>query len=207
MKFLKLAFATLLFITSTQLHAEPVEGKDYRVMDFPQPTSTGKKIEVLEFFFYGCSHCYHLHPYMTDWAKKMPKDVEIVYVPTVFNPNWESMSFTYYALQTLGKGHALHDALYKAWNEQHQYLTDQAAVSAFVAKNGIDAKKFNDAYNSFGVRSMVMRAKQLQETYNIRGTPTVVVDGKYVINSLTPDATIIVLTGLIEKARIDRKQK
>ncbi len=207
MKLIKVAITALCLLISTQLHAEPVEGKDYRVMDFPQPTSTGKKIEVLEFFFYGCSHCYHLHPYLSDWARKMPKDVEIVYVPTVFNPNWESMAYTYYALQTMGKSHELHDALYKAWNEQHQILAEQSDVSAFVAKNGVDAKQFNDAYTSFGVRSMVMRAKQLQDTYNIRGTPTVVVDGKYVINSLPPDDIIKALNGLIEKARKDRKHK
>ena len=206
MRFLKLAFVTLLFLASTQLYAAPVEGKDYRVMDFPQPTSTGNKIEVLEFFFYGCSHCYHLHPYLADWAKKMPKDVEIVYVPTVFNPNWESMAYTYYALQTLGKSHELHNALYDAWNVKNQMLTDQAAASAFVASQGVDAKQFKDAYSSFGVRSMVMRAKQLQETYNIRGTPTVVVDGKYVINSLPPDGIINALNGLIEKARKEHKR-
>lgn len=205
MKFVKLAIAALFILISSQIQAAPVAGKEYRVMDFPQPVSTGKKIEVLEFFFYGCSHCFHLHPYLSDWAKKMPKDVEIVYVPTIFNTSWEPMAYTYYALQTLGKGHDLHNALYEAWNVKNIDLSDEGRISSFVASQGVDAKQFDAAYRSFGVQSMVMRSKQLQETYNVRGTPTLVVDGKYVINSLPPDGIIRVLDELIVKARKERK--
>ena len=74
--------------------AAVVEGKDYTVLSNPQPTS-GKNIEVLEFFFYGCSHCYNLHPYLDEWEKEMPRGVVLKYVPTIFRPSMESMARTY----------------------------------------------------------------------------------------------------------------
>ena len=111
MKFLKKLLAALIFVPalllSTQTVAALVEGKDYKLVNPTQSTNSGNKIEVLEFFFYGCSHCYHLHPELTNWEKKIPKDVDLVLVPTVFNPQWEPMAYTYYALEVLGQQHKL----------------------------------------------------------------------------------------------------
>ena len=90
--------------------AEAQLGKDYSLLNPPQPTST-KKIEVLEFFFYGCSHCYALHPLLSSWEKTMPRDAELIFVPTVFRDSWEPMAYTYYALDSMGKQAQLHDAL------------------------------------------------------------------------------------------------
>jgi len=203
-KFLKKALVILAVLFSTQLYAAPVEGTDYKLLDPAQPTSSGNKIEVLEFFFYGCSHCFHLHPELSAWEKKMPKDVDLVLVPTIFNPNWEPMAYTYFALEVLGKNHALHNALYDAWNVNNIQLTDEKQITAFVAKHGVDSKKFGEAYHSFGVQSKIMRSKQLTQTYAIRGTPTVVVDGKYLITGLQPGETVKVMGELIEKVRKER---
>ena len=207
MKFLKHALVIFTFVFSTQLFAAPVEGSNYKLIDPAQPTSSGNKVEVLEFFFYGCSHCFHLHPELSAWGKKMPKDVDLVFVPTIFNPGWEPMAYTYYALEVLGKNHELHNALYDAWNVSNINLSDESKIAAFVAKHGVDSKKFSEAYHSFGVQSKIMRSKQLTQTYAIRGTPTLIVDGKYLITGLQPGETVKVLAELIEKARKERAGK
>lgn len=207
MKFIKHILAVFFILFATQAMADLVEGKDYKVVSSPQPTSSGSKIEVLEFFFYGCSHCFFLHPELTNWAKKIPTDVELVYVPTVFNPNWEPMAYTYYALDVLGTKNELHHALYEAWNVNNISLTSESQIAEFVSKHGVDSKKFGDAYRSFGVQSKITRSKQLTQAYGIRGTPTLIVDGKYMITGLQPAHTIKVLSALIEKVRKEHAKK
>lgn len=204
MKFIKNLLAVFFILVSAQALAEPVMGTDYKLIEPAQATRSGGKVEVLEFFFYGCSHCFHLHPELTAWEKKMPKDVELVLVPTIFNAGWEPMAYTYYALEVLGQNHKLHDELYEAWNVKNIDLSDESKITDFVAKHGVDGKKFSEAYHSFSVQSKVMRSKQLTQSYNIRGTPTVIVDGKYLITGLQPAATIQVMSALIDKARKER---
>lgn len=207
MKFIKNLLAVFFILVSAQALAEPVMGTDYKLVEPAQATRSGNKIEVLEFFFYGCSHCYHLHPELTAWEKKMPKDVDLVLVPTIFNAGWEPMAYTYYALEVLGQNHKLHNDLYEAWNVNNTDLSDESKIAAFVAKHGVDSKKFSDAYHSFSVQSKVMRSKQLTQSYSIRGTPTLIVDGKYLITGLQPAESIKVLGELLEKARKERAGK
>ncbi|MGA7749766.1 MAG: thiol:disulfide interchange protein DsbA/DsbL [Gallionella sp.] len=175
-------------------------GKDYSLLNPPQPTET-KKIEVLEFFFYGCSHCFHLHPLLSTWEKTMPKDVELTFVPTIFRDSWEPMAHTFFALETLGQRQQLHDALYRAWNEENMTLVDEDKIADFVAQHGVDRAKFIAAYDSFSVQSRVARAKQMIRSYGINGTPTLIVDGKYVIEGLQPEDTIRALKEVITIAR------
>ncbi len=207
MKFIKRFFSILVLLFSAQGFAAPQAGENYTVLSQPQPTQSGNKIEVLEFFFYGCSHCFKLHPLLSAWEKKMPKDVELTFVPAIFNPTWETMGRTFYALEALGQRVKLHDDLYNAWNVSNMDLTDEAKVTDFVAQHGIDRKKFSDAYNSFSMQSKVTRAKQMGQSYGIRGTPTLIVDGKYLITGLHPAETIDVLNTLIDKARKERLAK
>jgi thiol:disulfide interchange protein DsbA len=195
-----LVVAVALMASGTALAAEAQPGKDYTLLNPPQPTST-RKIEVLEFFFYGCSHCYHLHPLLSAWEKTMPKDVKLVFVPTVFRSSWEPMAYTYYALESMGKQKQLDDALYRAWNEDNIYLVDEDKIADFVAKHGVDRTKFTAAYNSFAMQSMVTRAKQMIRSYGINGTPTLVVDGKYMIEGMQPADTIRALKKVIVMAR------
>lgn len=192
--------AALLIGGTAFAAAEP--GKEYKVLNPALPTST-KKIEVLEFFFYGCSHCFHLHPYMNTWEKTMPRDVELTYVPTIFRDSWEPMAQTFYALESMGQLHQLHDALYQAWNVNNLELNDEARILDFVAPRGVDRTKFSAAYGSFTVKSKVTRAKQMIRSYGINGTPTLVVDGKYMITALQPADAIRVLNEVIALARKD----
>jgi thiol:disulfide interchange protein DsbA len=198
-----LLVALALMISGTAL-ADAQLGRDYSLLNPPQPTST-RKIEVLEFFFYGCSHCFHLHPLLSAWEKTMPKDVELTFVPTVFRDSWEPMANTFYALESMGKQQQLHDALYRAWNEENMALVDESRIADFVAKHGVDRAKFIAAYNSFAMQSKVMRAKQMIRSYGINGTPTLVVDGKYVIEGLQPEDTIRALKDVIVMARKEHR--
>lgn len=204
MKFIKNLLAVFFILASAQTLAEPLMGTDYKLIEPAQATRSGNKIEVLEFFFYGCSHCFHLHPDLTAWERKMPKDVELVLVPTIFNATWEPMAYSYYALEVMGQQLKLHDDLYEAWNVKNIDLSDESKIAAFVAQRGVDSKKFSEAYHSFSVQSKVMRSKQLTQSYNIRGTPTIIVDGKYLITGLQPAAAIQVMSALIDKARRER---
>ena len=199
-----LLVAAALFISGAAFAAvEP--GRDYSLLNPSLPTGK-QKIEVLEFFFYGCSHCFSLHPLLTAWEKKMPKDVELTFVPTIFRDSWEPMARTYYALESLGQQQQLHDALYRAWNVDKLDISDEAKVSDFVAKHGVDRAKFSAAYNSFSMQSKVARAKQMIRSYGINGTPTLVVDGKYLITGLLPEDTIRVLGEVIAMARKEHKK-
>ena len=194
-----LIVAAALLISGTAFSAVEL-GKDYKLLNPPQPTST-KKIEVLEFFFYGCSHCFHLHSPLSVWEKTMPQDVELTYVPTIFRDSWEPMARTFYALESLGQLHQLHDALYQAWNVNNLDLSDEAKILDFVASRGVDRAKFSAAYNSFSMQSKVVRAKQMIRSYGIAGTPTLIVDGKYIISGLLPGDAIRVLNEVIAMAR------
>lgn len=204
MKLIKQLFMVLALLCATQAFAEPQEGQEYQVLSPAQPTHSGNKIEVLEFFFYGCIHCYKLNPLMDAWEKKIPKDVELTYVPAIFNPTWEISGRTFYALEAMGQRARLHDDLFEAWND-NTLLTDEASTSDFLSKHGIDSKKFDEVYNSFSVQSMVTRAKQMGLAYGIRGTPTLIVNGKYLITGLEPVETMQVLNAVIDKVRKERR--
>lgn len=200
-----LLLAVMVFISGAVV-AEPVLGKDYKLLNPAQPTST-KKIEVLEFFFYECSHCFHLHPLIAAWEKTMPGDVELTYVPTIFRDSTEPLARTYYALENMGQIKQLDDAIYQAIHVNNAGLYDLNSIADFVAKRGVDRAKFSAAYNSFSMQSKVTRAKQMIRSYGINGTPTLVVDGKYVITGLQPEDTMRVLNEVIGKARKERNKR
>lgn len=191
----------------SQPQPKAVAGRDYKLIDPPQPVSAGNKVEVLEFFFYGCSHCYHLHPFLSAWEKKKPADADLQLVPVIFRDEWEPMARTYYALEGMGQIGKLHDPLFEAWNVFNKYLTSEAQAAEFVASRGVDRAKFSAAYNSFAVGSKVMRGKQMLQSYGIRGTPTIVVDGRYLITGLQPEDTIRVLDEVIKVARKERSRR
>ncbi len=198
-------FAVLVFMCATQVHAEVIAGKDYKLLNSPQLTTSGSKVEVIEFFFYQCPHCYHLHGPLTTWEKKMPKDVELQFVPVIFRDSAEPMARTFYALESLGQIARLHNDLFEAWHVFNIDLGDEAKIADFVAKHGVDRAKFSAAYNSFSVQSKISRSIQMVESYGVRGTPTIVVDGKYSISELQPEETIRVLNEVIDIARKERR--
>ena len=169
----------LLMVSSVALHAADItEGVNYKKVT-PQSTDTGDKIEVLEFFWYGCPHCYSFEPYIKAWKKTKPANVEFVRIPAVFRPDWEVQARTYYALSNMGVIEDLHGKIFTAIHKNKQRLNKKDLLTDFVVKNGVDRKKFEAEYNSFSVDSMVRKAKKKQAAYKIQGVPSIAVNGKY----------------------------
>ncbi|MBI1965489.1 MAG: thiol:disulfide interchange protein DsbA/DsbL [Betaproteobacteria bacterium] len=185
--------AAFLVAFATGAPAQPVPGKDYRLIDPPRPTDSGNKIEVLEFFWYGCPHCNALQPPLRNWLKKKPADVEFKRVPAVFADSWLPLTRAYYALDTLGLVDKLHYDVFAAVHEQNVRLADPRVLFDWVAKRGVDPQKFADVYNSFGVQSRARRSIDLTRQYDIPGTPALTVDGKFLVAPsmvLKPDNSV-----------------
>jgi len=153
--------------------------KDYLIINPPQPTDSGNKVEVLEFFWYGCPHCNALQPPLNAWVKHKPADVAFRRVPAVLGQSWVPLTQAYYTFEALGLTEKFHQDVFAAIHKEKIRLQDPKTLFEWVAKRGVDRKKFMDTYNSFGVRSRVQRAIDMSRTYNIPGTPALVVDGRY----------------------------
>jgi protein dithiol oxidoreductase (disulfide-forming) len=172
--------ATAGTVTSVAVHAQGVEGTDYRKLDPPQPTKSPGKIEVIEFFSYMCPHCSEFYPLVTTWAAKLPKNVVFQRVPVGFNrPAWINLARAYYALQASGDLDKLDDPLFHAIHEEHLQLFDEPSLAGWVGKNGGNADKFAAAYTSFGVNNQTVQADQMVDHYRIEAVPTMAVNGEY----------------------------
>ena len=187
------AVLLLALAISTAASAQISPGKDYRIINPPQPTDSGKRVEVLEFFWYGCPHCNALQTPLRTWLKQKPADVDFRRVPAVFDDSWLPLTFAYLALDAMGAVDKLHYDVFAAIHEQNVRLSDQAVLFDWVAKRGIDRQKFADTYNSFGVKSRGMRSKEMTLNYDIPGTPAITVNGKYLTAPsliLKPDRSV-----------------
>lgn len=201
----KFIFVALALFFSGQVLAEPEVGKDYFLVNSPQPTSSGNKIEVLQFFFYPCSHCFKLDPFLKAWDKKMPKDVVRVDESTIFSDSMEPMARAYYALEALRQRQQLHDKIFNALHKDKIDLSEDATITEFIVQQGVDRKKFTEAFNSPLIQTKVARSRKMASDHGIRGTPTIIVDGRYMIYGLTPEETIKMLNFVVNKVRQERK--
>jgi thiol:disulfide interchange protein DsbA len=184
------------------------EGKDYTVLTNPQPTKSNSKIEVLEFFWYGCPHCDKLHPHIKTWLKNKPDDVSFRYVPTIFRPNWVSGAKIFYTIEAIQATETLHDKVYDAIHRDKIDLNKEPILFDWVDKQGIEREKFEKAYHSFSVQNQVARSTQMSRQYELTGTPSIVVEGKYLTSGSmggSPENTIKILEKLIEKAREEKE--
>lgn len=204
---------SLIAATAGASPASPVNGVDYRTLDQAQPTDSGKKVEVTEFFWYSCPHCNAFEPSLEAWVKKQGDKINFKRVPVAFNTTFVPQQKLYYSLLALGQVDAMHAKVFHAIHVDHQRLDTDSAIAAFVAKQGIDPKKFADVYNSFGVQTKVQRAMQLQSEYKVDGVPMIAINGRYVTSpsvvgaalgeqpeSVLFDATLKVMDGLVAKS-------
>lgn len=186
-----------------------VEGVEYEAIA-PQPVDTGKSIEVREFFWYGCSHCYVFEPQLNAWLKKgLPANAKFVRTPAVFRPDWEVHARAYYTFEALGATEKLHPAFFDAIHKDKGTFADANAVAEFAEKNGVAKDKFMGAWNSFNVDSQTRKALSLARTYNVTGVPSIVVDGKYLTDGAKSGGNepMLKLTGyLVDKAVKERSK-
>ncbi|HQR10032.1 MAG TPA: thiol:disulfide interchange protein DsbA/DsbL [Casimicrobiaceae bacterium] len=201
---------TLLFAAAASTawaQASAVEGTNYLRMNPGQPVETGKKIEVIEFFSYGCPHCADLEPYLQSWVKGLPPDVAFRRVPVMFQPRWVELAKVYYTLDALGEEARLSPEVFIAVHGKGLALWEPAKFYDWAATKGLDRKKVEDLYNSFTMSGRVNRAKQLAQAYNIQEVPLVVVDGKFFTSAARAGSHAAMpplLTELVNKARAER---
>lgn len=179
-RFLAAASFSLIALSAAASPADPVEGVEYHKLQQAQATDSGKKVEVLEFFWYNCPHCFAFEPQLAEWVKKRGDTIVFKRVPVWFRDSFVPQQKMYYALEAMGKLEAVHRAVFEAVHVARIQIDKEDKIIDFVEKQGVDRKKFIDAFNSFGVQSKVSRARQLQEIYQIDSVPTIVIDGRFV---------------------------
>ncbi|MGQ9831172.1 MAG: thiol:disulfide interchange protein DsbA/DsbL [Thermochromatium sp.] len=162
--------------------AELVEGQDWRAIMPPQPGDVPGKIEVLEFFSYGCPHCGSLNPLLKQWATTLPEDVVLKRVPVTFGRQaWANLARLFYALESLNALERLDQAVFTALHEQRVKLYTEQAILDWLADKAIDIQHFKDAFHSFDVQTKLGRADYLAERYQIDAVPTIAVAGRYAV--------------------------
>ena len=183
-------------------------GKDYTPINPAQPTDDPAKIEVLEFFSYGCPHCHDFHPIISAWAAKLPSDIIFKRVPITFGrAAWANIAKLYYTLESTGDLAKLDMDVFKAIHNERINLFDEKTLTEWVIKKGVDPKKFADTFNSFGVMSKVKRGDQLAQGHKIQGVPAISIEGKYLVGGKDFTEQLAIADKLIAKARSEKPGK
>jgi thiol:disulfide interchange protein DsbA len=159
--------------------AEPVEGKQFTRLQMPQPTEPNGKVEVIEFFWYGCPHCAEFEPTLQAWKQQLPADVSFRKVPAIFRDSWVPGARLFYTLEALGLLDRLSDAVFAALHRQRINLNDELVLLDWVARQGVDRRAFAAAYHSAAVGGKVRKAAEMTQEYGFGGVPVLIVGGKY----------------------------
>ena len=213
MKFARRSFVTTIFalgaaLTVAMPSLAQTVGQDYTAISPAQPTEDAGRIEVLEFFSYGCPHCADFNPLLQAWVAKLPGDVVFRKVPITFGrAAWANIARLYYALKVTGDLDRLESDIFKAIHNDRINLFEEKSLLEWVAKKGVDQKKFAEAFNSFGVMSQVKRGDQMAQAYKIQGVPALAVDGKYLVGGKDFNEQLAIADKLIAKARSEKSGK
>lgn len=204
--FLHLLASVLLSLLPGVASAELKLGRDY-IQIAPQPTEVQGRVEVTEFFWYGCPHCYALEPVLNRWLKTLSSDVNFRRVPALFpSGKWAPGARLYYALEALGAESRLRGALFDAIHTDALNYTDETEMADWLAKQGVERAAFSSVYRSEAVEGKVRQALELTQAHAVRGVPTVVVAGKYLTSNTmagSDDALPGVIDRLIALARAE----
>lgn len=179
-------FATLALALSLAVtpQAQALQPSDYQEVIPAHLTNVGKnQIEVIEFFWYGCPHCFQLEPDLNTWAKKLPRNVVLTRIPAVLNEDWALLTRAHYAMKAAGVLDKLHDPLFEAIHVNGMRFDTPSSFLDWAATKGVDRRKLAEAMDSFMVNSEVMRAKQLTREYKLQGVPAIAVNGKYLTSA------------------------
>lgn len=178
--------AFLLLAVSFAGHAAPKPeaasdkgGEGYEMVSPPQPTSDPAKVEVIEFFWYGCPHCYHFEPDLNAWLKTKPDNVVFIRQPAVFNAHWAAHAKAFFTAEALGVLDKMHADFYDAIQNKKMTLESEADLAKFFAEHGVKEADFHKAYKSFAVDTKMRQAENMAARYGVTGTPSLIVNGKY----------------------------
>ena len=147
------------------------------------PVENPAKVEIAEFFWYGCIHCYHLEPVIDAWLPKLSADAYFRRIPAVFNDRWALDAAIFYAFEALGVLEKLHRPFFDAIHKDRLKTDNPAALGEWLTKHGLDPQKFDATMKSFGVQSKTKRAAQLTGASRIDGTPAFMVHGRYTVSA------------------------
>ena len=187
-----------------QAQGAPVEGRDFIKLPAPVPVPAGGKIDIVEFFWYGCPHCYSFEPSIEGWVKKLPPDVAFRRVHVAFTSMHEGHAKMYYAAEQMGVLDNVHRKIFAAMHQQNMRLQREAEIVDFMKASGVDSAKFAETMRSFGVATKVQQAKQMVDGYKVDGVPGIGIHGRwYTSPSLAggPARALAVTDVLIERAR------
>ncbi len=216
MIFLRKALATLaallLALGTAGVHAQaqsvPQLGRDYVRIDPPRPVPSGDKIEVIEFFYYGCPVCYELEPTLSRWLFNAPgSSVALRRVPALSSDNWDNFAKLFYTLEATGHLARLHWPVYDNFHFDGIKLNEEPVMANWVSHNGVDREKFIGAYNSPEIQAKLAAAREMTRNYEIKGVPSIVVDGKFVTSARMAGGTrelMQLVDRLVDLARKER---
>jgi thiol:disulfide interchange protein DsbA len=197
------AFALLAGAASAQIQP----GREFQRVEPRHPVAADARIEVIEFFYYGCPVCYETQPFLSRWLGTAPEYVAMRRVPALSTEAWEPFAKLFYALETLGQVGRLHWPVYDHFHFEDVKLNDEKIMADWVARNGVDRQKFVEAYGSPGVAAKVAQARELLKAYDVRAVPTFIVDGKFLTSARLAGGTeqvIQVVDSLVKLAREER---
>ncbi len=193
--------SVLLLIFGVIAHSV-AEEQPYEVLSPAQPTQNPDKIEVIEFFWYGCPHCYSFEPMLAEWLKNKPDNVEFIRQPAVFSRLWELHAKAYYTAEALDVLDKVHADFFDTIQNKRQKLVDKDELGEFFVAHGVDKTAFEEAYDSFLVDAKVRQARAMAPRYGVTGVPVVIVNGKYKVTARLAKSQqnmINVINDLIQK--------
>ena len=205
----RLACLLVLACACSFVHAQPVAGREYVVLEPPRAAQSGDKVEVLEFFYYGCPVCYEAQPHIARWQLAAGSSVTLKRVPAVSDA-WATFARVYYALDATGLLGRLHWPVYDNHHFDGKRLNEDKNLLDWLASNGVDAQRFKQALDSHEVTIRVEEARKMLDTYKVNGVPTLVVDGKYATSARLAGGVkemMDVLEFLVARAREERGKK
>ena len=183
-----------------------VAGTHYQEIANPVNTKDSSKVEVIEAFWYGCSHCFRFEPLIADWEVNKPDDVDFVRFPALWNGLMKVHAQVYYAAEALNSVNVLHEHIFNAINVERNMLQNEDQIAELFAQHGISQSDFESAFNSFSVRTKVNQAEKRMSDYGIRSTPNMIVNGKYLVatgeNVRTQQEMLEIVDFLVEKERV-----
>jgi protein dithiol oxidoreductase (disulfide-forming) len=196
-----------LAAADAQAQSTPQLGRDYIRLNPAQAVSSGANIEVIEFFYYGCPVCYELEPKLSRWFFNAPGSITLRRVPALSSDNWDNFGKLFYTLEAMGQVSRLHWPVYDNFHFNGLKLNEEPVMATWVAHNGLDKQKFIDTYGSPEIKAKLEAARAMTRRYEIKGVPSIVVDGKFVTTAAMTGGTnelMQVVDQLVDLARKER---
>ncbi len=201
---LRKALLLIVMLLASTFGTAMAQSPGYAPLSPPQPTEAGGKIEVIEFFWYGCPHCYHLEPSVNAWLKTIPPDVVFKRVPAYPSESWGELARMFYTIEAMGLLPQLHEKIFDAIHKDGVNLANAKLREKWLANNGVDPAKYEQMSKSFTVSTNLQRARQMTMNYKVDSVPRVVVNGKYYTSGElagSPERIFAVVDQLVAKIR------